>query len=86
MRLNIDKGNQSNAGPDAVLMGNIANGIPCEDATGMFVLLRRSATMNTTVKADLSGSLWVYVGTDSGFEGTTGVYYAFIAVLLTIAG
>ena len=85
IRLNIDKGNQSNAGSDALLMGNIANGIPCGDATGEYVLLRRSAAMSRAVKADLSGSLWVYVGTDSGFEGTTGVYYAFIAVLLAVA-
>ncbi|MBL8210941.1 MAG: hypothetical protein JNK87_09530 [Bryobacterales bacterium] len=85
VRLNIDKGNQVAIGADGVLLGNIANGIPCQDSTGQYAVLRRSAAMTNTVRTDGTGVLWVWVGTDSGFEGTTGVYYAFIAVLLTLA-
>ena len=85
VRLNIDKGNQVAIGADGVLLGNLANGVPCQDATGQYVVFRRSAAMTNTVRTDGTGALWVWVGTDSGFEGTTGVYYAFIAVLLTLA-
>ena len=84
IRLTAQKGNQSNGGADAVVVSDIANGIPCEQATGRFVLLRRSTKLPTPVQSDGQGSLWVFVGTDSGFEGTTEIYYAFIAVLLTL--
>jgi hypothetical protein len=84
IRLTADKGKQSNGGADAVVVSDIADGIPCEQATGRFVLLRRSTQLPTPVQSDGQGSLWVFLGTDSGFEGTTEIYYAFIAVLLTL--
>jgi hypothetical protein len=84
VRLNVDKGNQSGGGANAVLLGNIANGLPCESAGGRYVLLTRSGSLNSQIQTDLSGTLWIFAGTDSGFEGTTGVYYAFIAALLTL--
>ena len=33
--------------------------------------------------SDADGSLWLIVGTDSGFEGPTMLYYAEISVALT---
>ena len=35
------------------------------------------------MKADADGRAWLIVGTDSGFEGLTAVYYARIAYTLT---
>jgi len=35
-----------------------------------------------TVSADSSGELWLVVGTDSGFEATTTIYYNLIKVKL----
>jgi hypothetical protein len=85
IRFSADKGNQSSGGRDGVIAGDIANGVPCEQARGEFVLISRTARLQQAVQASISGNLWVFAGTDSGFEGTTEVYYAFIAVLLTRA-
>jgi hypothetical protein len=69
LRWNIDKGNQSSGGAAASVLGNIAK---VGDSTDNFVrLLRtnRSAKLSATSAAD--GSLWIFFGTDSGYEGTT---------------
>jgi hypothetical protein len=84
VQLSADKGQQSTGGRDAIVVSDIANGIPCEQARGEFVLLTRSGTLPRRVETDLSGSAWIFVGTDSGFEGTTELYYAFIAALFTL--
>ncbi|CAM4279610.1 hypothetical protein SAMN06265348_109281 [Pedobacter westerhofensis] len=67
--MNIDKGNQEREGVDAVKMGDIDNGTNKTD----YALISRSAEF--TGKADSNGEAWVYVGTDSGYEGTTTLYY-----------
>ena len=36
--------------------------------------------LNLTAATDESGTLWVFVGTDSGFEGATTLYYNTIDV------
>jgi hypothetical protein len=84
IRLSADKGNQSSGGRDALIVSDIANGIQCEEAEGEFVLLRRTARLESAVRTDGAGRLWVFLGTDSGFEGTTEIYYAFIAALFTL--
>jgi cyclophilin family peptidyl-prolyl cis-trans isomerase len=83
LRWNVDKGNQANGGAAASVLGNIAKE---EDSTDNFVrLLRtnRSAKLSATSATD--GSLWIFFGTDSGFEATTSVYFTratFVAVPL----
>lgn len=67
-----DKGPQSLAGPDAVLLGNMANGRPCDDPAA-FVLLSRDGTHTAT--SDAAGEMTVFVGTDSGFEGRSEFFY-----------
>lgn len=84
VRLNVDKGNQVSGGADVVVLGNVANGVPCEEADGSFVLLRRTGQLGRPVRTDGTGSVWIFAGTDSGFEGTTEIYYAFIAALFTL--
>ena len=74
LRLNIDKGNQSQVGSDAVLLGDVAK--PAGDDTWDYALIRRDNQANPfRFKTDDSGSAWLYFGTDSGFEGTTALYY-----------
>jgi hypothetical protein len=84
LRLNVDKGNQSVGGTAASVAGNIANGIPCEQAAPYypFALIQRSHQHTTNVKANANGELWLLVGTDSGFEGMTRLYYKSIKVKL----
>ena len=75
----VDKGGQSQAGPDAVVAGVIANGIPCEEALADdepdFRIVEFAGSLDQPVTADADGSLWLFVGTDSGFEGRTDLYY-----------
>lgn len=80
--LNIDKGNQSTSGSDAVILGNIA--IPSSSSDYMLIT-RNNVSSNTPfiVQSNAEGELWLIVGTDSGFEGTTTVYYTRIDVLFS---
>ncbi len=82
--MNVDKGNQSQGGPAASVVGDIANGVPCDEALPdpEYVTLTRVHTHERPVTADAEGRLWLLVGTDSGFEGPTGLYYQAISVTL----
>lgn len=82
VQLNIDKGAQSGGGMDAGVAGNIANGRPCDEGTSPYVLLARPYRHPRLVRTDDRGVLWVLVGTDSGFEGLTGLYYDTIKITL----
>lgn len=74
LRLNVDKGNQSNAGADSVLLGDIAK--PEEEPFNFdYALIDRTNQQPYNFRTDDSGSAWLYFGTDSGFEGTTTLYY-----------
>ncbi|MGI9175432.1 MAG: hypothetical protein ACR2GR_08970 [Rhodothermales bacterium] len=82
-RLNIDKSNQATGGENAVPIGTIENGI--EQCTGdvpyrMITLTNQGAPF--TITADEAGTLWLLVGTESGFEGKTALYYNTIDVRL----
>ena len=78
-KFNLDKGNQSEGGKELALLGNIANGLT--DYT--YKLVRRdNLSKPVEVKTDSDGNLWLCVGTDSGFEGLTILYYDRIKVTL----
>ncbi len=72
---NFDHGDQSQEGLNALLLGDFAHGGgTCEN--GVYQL----ATLSTggrslTVRTNASGELWLILGTDSGFEGLTRIYY-----------
>ncbi len=76
MALTVDHGNQSRGGADAVVLGDVAK--PSEDF-GAFERIRRDNVLKPfRFKTDSSGSAWLLVGTDSGFEGRTRLYYTSI--------
>jgi hypothetical protein len=78
--MNIDKGNQAGGGRSALVMGTIAKP---DDGTSDYVLIQRdNATNPFYAWTSASGQLWLLVGTDSGFEGTTSIYYTKVAVEL----
>jgi hypothetical protein len=81
--LNIDKGQQSVGGLDAGVVGEIANGKPCDNGVQPYVRLRKQYTHERLVHTDNRGVLWLLVGTDSAYEGLTGLYYQAITARLT---
>ena len=84
LRMNVDKGNQSQSGTAASVAGNIANGIRCEQATPYypFALIERFHRHNSNVMANVNGEIWLLIGTDAGFEGLTRLFYQNIKVRL----
>lgn len=62
--------------------GNIANGLPCDLRSTPYVSLQRAVRHETAVTANSDGELWLIVGTRSGFEGLTALYYQRIDVTL----
>jgi hypothetical protein len=77
-RMNIDKGNQSVGGADMSVIGDMA----VKDTTTVYTVVRRSLGTPMKRRTDSNGALWLVVGTDSGFEGLTEVYYAAIRARL----
>ena len=78
-RMSVDKGNQAQGGADASVLGHIGNTNSCPNAAYQLKALGGGHW----AAADDSGGLWLIVGTDSGFEGRTALYYRRITVNLT---
>jgi len=77
-RMNIDKGNQVNSGKDMIVIGDFSN----DTAHNIYTLKSVTNNIPFTVQTDKNGELWFTVGTDSGFEGITSIYYSKINVVL----
>ena len=81
--LNVDKGNQSTAGSNSVILGDIAIPSPAYE----YALITRSnasrAGQPFIAQSNNNGEIWLMVGTDSGFEGTTTIYYTKVKVLFS---
>ena len=77
--LNIDKGTQSNEGPNAIVIGNVAKTDSSETSDFAFKTLT-SAGRKFSMKSDEEGNLWLFVGTDSAYEGVTTLYYTLVRV------
>jgi hypothetical protein len=79
--LNVDKGAQSEGGKNAIVVGNAAKLDNDEfDVYEFKVLSNRKKPLK--IKSDADGKLWVFIGTDSGFEGKTVLYYTNVKVTL----
>ena len=81
MRMNIDIGSQSIAGAHAQLLGNIA--IEGHDDSQYRMLTRTNEAQELSFTSTPNGTAWFFVGTDSGYEGITSIYYT--RVVLEIA-
>ena len=77
-RMNIDKGNQSSDGTNMKLIGDFANNTNLD----VYKLKLLKTTTPINVMSNSNGELWVIVGTDSGFEATTTIYYNRISVTI----
>jgi hypothetical protein len=83
-RMNIDKGNQGDSGADMTVIGNI--GVIGSTANSSYALVTRSNSTNNapiTARTNSAGELWLIVGTDSAFKGTTTLYYTRIDVVFS---
>ncbi|MBP6794202.1 MAG: hypothetical protein KA143_04065 [Saprospiraceae bacterium] len=76
--LNIDKGQQSQDGNDMIVIGHIG----VTDTTTQYSLIERKNSNPFLKQSNDKGELWLIVGTDSGYEGLTEIYYASITVEL----
>jgi hypothetical protein len=71
--MNLDKGNQTISGTDMFSIGHIG----VSDTSTVFTLINRNNdTHPFNFTSDLNGEIWVIIGTDSGYESTTTLYYS----------
>jgi hypothetical protein len=77
--INVDKGDQSQGGENLGVIDNIWNGKECPISE--WVMLHKTYDHPFPITAS-GDELWIAVGTESGFEALTGVYYYSIAVRL----
>jgi hypothetical protein len=81
-RMNVDKGQQTNGGEDALVIGDLANSQECGSAPPAWELkVLSSGSDSMQFSTDGSGVVWMFIGTDSGFESRSQVYYTrFVAL------
>ena len=83
LRMNVGKGGQPYGDLAASSSGSTANGIPCGSQPPNYVSVQRNHQHTYLVNANSRGEIWLLVGMDSVFEGTTSLYYQRIDVTLT---
>ena len=83
LRMNVGKGGQIYGDLAASTTGSTANGIPCGSQPAKYVSIQRNHQHTSLVNANSRGEIWLLIGTDSTFEGTTAIYYQRIDVTLT---
>lgn len=70
--MNIDKANQQQSGADMKVIGNVG----VKDTTTVFTMINRNNRSEPfEATTDKDGSLWVIIGTESGFEATSTLYF-----------
>lgn len=82
-RMNIDKGNQSNPGRDMDTIGHVG---VAEDTKAYALIERSNAGRSFAFTAAADGTAWVVIGTDSGYEGLTTLYYQRVEAAFTRQG
>lgn len=80
-RLNVDKGNQGQAGIDLANLGNLEK----EETLRPGEYEWKEFSFEAQAKADAAGRVWLVLGTDSGFEATSSYYLDDISLTWTEA-
>jgi hypothetical protein len=81
LRMSTDIGNQSTSGANAVVLGTVNNSLTCEMGVRRWELKTLAGSL--PARSDGLGHLWILVGTDSGFEGRTEIYFTNVTAGLT---
>lgn len=77
VRMNIDKSNQAQPGTDMDTIGHVG----VANTTTAYALKSNNNISHTfSITTDATGEVWIIIGTDSGFEATTALYYNKIEV------
>jgi len=88
LRTNFDKGEQEPGGRDAANIGLFNVSPPCNCTAQPWTLQTRSTAAAKpaipVVRSDAEGRLWLVVGTESGFEVPSLVYYTSATFTLTV--
>ena len=79
--LSVDKGRQNNDGENAIRIGDVAKE-DCDEFDVYELKTLDNSSEPLEIPSDEDGNLWIFVGTDSGFEGLTTLYYSRIHVQL----
>ena len=79
-RMNIDKGNQSMPGTQMDTLGKTG----VSDTTTQFALINRQNRNAFFATTNANGELWAIIGTESGFEGLSELYYSHIVLTLSV--
>jgi hypothetical protein len=79
LRMNIDKGEQSSSGRNAVVIGNVAKEVASQQK---YELKKLKTQQPILVRTNNQGELWALFGTDSAFEGKTTLYYTSVKISL----
>ncbi|WP_337879289.1 hypothetical protein [Rheinheimera sp.] len=81
--LNADKGQQSQGGSQAVVVGHVAaKDALCDGSRFAEKTIQTTTSERLPLYTDASGAVWVFLGTDSGYEGLTQLYYQRIELAL----
>ena len=83
LRMNIDIGNQSQGGEQAVVLGDMANSRDCEQPSQWELKSFPARSVPATISASPTGQAWLLLGIDSGFESGTEVYFTRASVIFT---
>jgi hypothetical protein len=79
--LNLDKGLAPNVpGTDLIVLGNIT-----VEPSGYSYIQRTNSNYNAPfiARTNGNGELWVIVGTDSAYAGTTTIYYSVVDIIFS---
>ena len=80
--LNVDKGKQLDRGENMIVLGNIAGGANIQDYT-LITRTNADSYVPFVTTSNNDGELWLIVGTDSGYTGTTTIYYTNVSVVFS---
>lgn len=81
-RINLDKGSQNGGGQNAAQVGDIAK-VNSTDFETYEIKTLNNDNNPLMAATDSEGRMWIMIGTDSGFEGVTSLYYTRVKVELT---